>query len=186
MQTEAEQEELRLFQANLKRKLRYLGSFFSIGLIILGLYLLLNGMMALVTKPSGEILSGDAKESAIFDLSPTPVDSIALSELPGGIINGISTEKIKADIVSAEIKSNQNIQRIKTSGHWQATNYEQGDIARGTYEVKQGDTLWEISEAVYGNGSQWHKILDNNREQIGFLKDGSQALITPGQKLIII
>ena len=68
---------------------------------------------------------------------------------------------------------------------WIATDYTQGDIKNGQYVVKRGDTLWEIAEAVYGNGSQWHRILDANKDSVGFLPNGSQALIVTGQILLI-
>lgn len=70
---------------------------------------------------------------------------------------------------------------------WIARDYKVGDIKveTGTYTVKSGDTLWEISEAVYGDGMLWHKILDANSNTIGFLPNGSQALIVPGQVLTI-
>ncbi|NMB91833.1 LysM peptidoglycan-binding domain-containing protein [candidate division WWE3 bacterium] len=68
---------------------------------------------------------------------------------------------------------------------WVATDYKEGDIKGSTYTVKYGDTLWEISEAVYGNGSQWTKILNANKSLIGFLPNGSQALIFPGQVLTL-
>jgi nucleoid-associated protein YgaU len=68
-------------------------------------------------------------------------------------------------------------------GKWIATDYAQGDIGLGEYTVQRGDTLWEIAEATYGTGFEWKKILDNNKDQIGFLPDGSQALIIPGQVL---
>ncbi|MFZ2664430.1 MAG: LysM peptidoglycan-binding domain-containing protein [Patescibacteria group bacterium] len=68
---------------------------------------------------------------------------------------------------------------------WIATDYKEGDIKKPTHIVKTGDTLWEISEAVYGNGSQWTKILDANKSSIGFLPNGSQALIIPGQVLTL-
>lgn len=71
------------------------------------------------------------------------------------------------------------------TGKWVATNYKPGDIKPGNYEVQRGDTLWEISEAVYGSGLQWHKILDANSSSVGFLPNGSQALIVPGQILVI-
>lgn len=68
---------------------------------------------------------------------------------------------------------------------WTAIDYKEGDIEKGKYTVQSGDTLWEIAEAVYGNGSEWTKILDANSDQVGFLPNGSQALIIPGQILTI-
>lgn len=74
---------------------------------------------------------------------------------------------------------------VQTNQKWEATNYKKGDIKGSSYTVKYGDTLWEIAEAVYGNGAQWHKILDANSSSIGFLPNGSQALIFPGQVLVL-
>jgi len=68
---------------------------------------------------------------------------------------------------------------------WTPTDYKQGDIKGSSYTVKSGDTLWEIAEAVYGSGFEWTKILDTNKGSIGFLPNGSQALIVPGQVLAI-
>jgi len=68
---------------------------------------------------------------------------------------------------------------------WVATDYREGDIRGATYTVKSGDTLWEIAEGAYGDGTQWTKILDANESDIGFLLIGQQALIIPGQVLVL-
>lgn len=68
---------------------------------------------------------------------------------------------------------------------WEATDYKQGDISKGSYVVKSGDTLWEIAEAVYGNGAEWTKILAANSSNVGFLPSGEQALIVVGQTLVL-
>ena len=52
-----------------------------------------------------------------------------------------------------------------------------------TYTVVEGDTLWEIAEAVYGSGFEWGRILNANCDSISYLPNGSQALIVPGQVL---
>ncbi|MBN2015554.1 LysM peptidoglycan-binding domain-containing protein [Candidatus Dojkabacteria bacterium] len=66
---------------------------------------------------------------------------------------------------------------------WKANDYKPGDITGDTYTVVWGDTLWEIAEGRYGSGFQWGKIRDANLDQIGFLPNGSRALIFPGQVL---
>ena len=71
----------------------------------------------------------------------------------------------------------------QTESMWVANNYEKGDIEGDTYKVVEGDTLWEIAEAVYGSGFEWGRILEANKDSVGFLSNGSQALITAGQVL---
>lgn len=65
---------------------------------------------------------------------------------------------------------------------WTANDYKPGDIQGNSYTVVSGDTLWEISEAVYGTGTQWHKIADANG--VSYLSNGN-PLILPGQTLTI-
>jgi len=68
---------------------------------------------------------------------------------------------------------------------WVATDYQSGDIKSSSYTVQAGDTLWEIAEAKYGSGFEWGKILTANSGSVGFLPNGSQALIVPGQVLVL-
>lgn len=35
-----------------------------------------------------------------------------------------------------------------------------------TYVIQRGDTLWKISEKVYGNGRHWQEIFDLNKDRI--------------------
>jgi len=51
-----------------------------------------------------------------------------------------------------------------------------------SYEVKSQDTLFAISEMVYGDGSQWHRIAIANK--VGYLPNGN-PLIFAGNKLTI-
>jgi len=99
--------------------------------------------------------------------------------------DAVSTTRVNASTISAKEKSTVNKDRMAKIGAWIATDYAEGDIGVGNYEVQLGDTLWEISEAVYGSGFQWTNILEHNSDQIGFLPNGSQALIIPGQILMI-
>ena len=74
---------------------------------------------------------------------------------------------------------------VSTSTTWVASDYVKGDITEKTYTVKSGDTLWEIAEGAYGDGTLWVNILQANSGSVGFLPNGSQALIFPGQVLQI-
>jgi nucleoid-associated protein YgaU len=49
-----------------------------------------------------------------------------------------------------------------------------------TYTVQPGDTLWKISEEHYGNGANYMKIFEANRD---LLDDPNK--IFPGQELVI-
>lgn len=49
-----------------------------------------------------------------------------------------------------------------------------------TYTVQKGDSLSKIAKQEYGDGSQWRRIYDANRDQI---KDPD--LIHPGWTLVI-
>ena len=49
-----------------------------------------------------------------------------------------------------------------------------------TYTVQSGDTLWKISQEMYGDGSKYMKIFEANT---GLLDDPNK--IFPGQELVI-
>lgn len=68
---------------------------------------------------------------------------------------------------------------------WIANDYVEGDIEKGDYTVKEGDTLWELAEGAYGDAYQWETILNQNIDDVGFLPNGQQALIYPNQVLRI-
>lgn len=80
-------------------------------------------------------------------------------------------------------KSIETQNEIITQNEWYATDYQPTDIASNEYTVQLGDTLWEISEAYLGSGIYWTNIMENNLDKIGFLPDGSRALIHPGDIL---
>lgn len=145
----------------------------SILLIVLGLFFIYLGIKDVLKN------------------NDTSSDNFITDNYDGKINTGITTtkspeEKSKdGDKLTAQDKSLLNQKEMARTGRWIATNYEKGDIAYGEYIVKSGDTLWEIAEAVYGSGFEWTKILEKNKSSIGFLPNGEQALIIPGQVLVI-
>jgi nucleoid-associated protein YgaU len=59
------------------------------------------------------------------------------------------------------------------------------DAASTDYEVASGDTLLTIAEKQYGDGAQWRRIYDANKDTIGSdpdkLKIGMKLKIPPKQ-----
>lgn len=60
-----------------------------------------------------------------------------------------------------------------------ATRSSAGSDGR-TYTVKSGDTLWAISEEMYGSGAKYKKIFEANTDQLE-----NPDKIRPGQVLVI-
>ena len=94
------------------------------------------------------------------------------------------TENLADELTPEESDQTVKDQAGQVAG-WVANDYKQGDISSGMYTVKSGDTLWEIAEGAYGDGSRWVEILTANSGQVGYLANGAQALIVPGQQLLI-
>lgn len=101
----------------------------------------------------------------------------------GLISSGISTAREpELDVEQEPILNMPREQVTITSNEWTANNYSFGDINTGEYTVISGDTLWEIAEAAYGDGSQWEVIASAN--DVPFLSNGN-PLIIPGQVINI-
>lgn len=57
---------------------------------------------------------------------------------------------------------------------------EKGQAEARTYTVTYGDTLWKVAEKMYGDGADYMRIFDANRN---LLEDPDR--IFPGQELVI-
>ncbi|GIW70016.1 MAG: hypothetical protein KatS3mg101_0763 [Patescibacteria group bacterium] len=106
-------------------------------------------------------------------------------ELIGDINGNAATDSKEPEKLAAAAKSQVLAPQPSVPAEWVPNNYKQGDIQGTSYTVKRGDTLWEIAEGAYGDGTQWTKILEANKNDIGFLPNGKQALIVPGQILVL-
>ena len=84
---------------------------------------------------------------------------------------------------TAEVTGEETLPTV--AGAWTARDLAANSITGGSYTVQSGDTLWEIAEARYGSGFDWGKILEANKDSVGFLPNGSQALIEVGQTLVL-
>jgi nucleoid-associated protein YgaU len=73
-----------------------------------------------------------------------------------------------------------NVQLEWRAGHepqkMEAATQSQGQ----TYTVESGDSLWAIAQKFYGDGSQWQRIYNANRDKIS-----NPDLIHPGEQLQI-
>jgi len=149
-----------------------------------GLALIIGGLfiVALVfaaynyfNKSSEEI--SKTQEEVVFQ------DEGAGEEVEGDVNGDAATDKNLPPTVAGTVSSSTADGIIKAE--WTATDYKKGDIQGASYTVKSGDTLWEIAEGVYGDGTQWTKILEANKNDVGLLVNGQQALIIPGQVLVL-
>ncbi len=132
------------------------------------------------------------KEDAVSKNDSAEKETLSLGERIKELFN---TDSKKGDINGTggamDDKSVDKSQVLGTGGPkvlysvWEATDYQKGDISGGSYVVKSGDTLWEIAEAVYGNGAEWTKILEANSSSVGYLPSGEQALIMVGQTIVL-
>lgn len=137
--------------------------------------------------------NGNTDQNEEGKINDTQVVQEGANDEEGEILTGANTVRTEepADSETENVDNNTNSTQIPNeqiasdTASWRANDYKQGDINKGQYEVQQGDTLWEIAEAAYGNGADWVNILQANADSIGTLSSGQQALIVPGQVLTL-
>ena len=96
-------------------------------------------------------------------------------------ITSLKKENEKLEQVeNKEPQSQPTTQKITTQKTTEAkqTSNNSNNLKSSEYIVKEGDIIWNISKEVYGNGSEYKKILEAN----GLKED---SILKPGQKLII-
>ena len=153
-----------------------------------GLALVIGGLfiLALIFAAYNYFKSG--REPGVTDTADSTQIEQNTDEEQGDL-NGDGAKDVKTDTTTNGSSTGSSLDTTGASGAlntaWTANDYTQGDINGASYTVKSGDTLWEIAEGLYGDGSQWVKILDANNANVGFLASGQQALIVPGQVLVL-
>ncbi|MGH7542978.1 MAG: LysM peptidoglycan-binding domain-containing protein [Gemmatimonadota bacterium] len=90
-------------------------------------------------------------------------------------------DRFKGDKDKERKKPKADFSNVKTGGSSTAPPAEKKDTATGnTYTVQAGDSLWKISQKLYGDGNQWRRIYEANKDTI---KDPD--VIHPGQTFTI-
>ncbi len=95
--------------------------------------------------------------------------------------------KNRADFISENKKQKEienNISSISTYRE-DAADYHSNSLKSKTYEVKKGDTLWDIAEKEYGSGFKYVEIIKKNPGKTFKFKDGREGLIFEGTSLIL-
>ena len=160
----------------------------GLALIIGGLFILALVFAAYKYFNNPETTPETMEQQQVSENEGGTEEKEAAGDLNG---NGASDEKNGNDTAKTPVNgtTKEDTSKVVTGeslqAQWTANDYSQGEIKGGSYTVKSGDTLWEIAEGVYGNGADWTKILQANKDSIGFLANGQQALIVPGQILAL-
>ncbi|MBL8030628.1 MAG: LysM peptidoglycan-binding domain-containing protein [Candidatus Doudnabacteria bacterium] len=80
-----------------------------------------------------------------------------------------NSEKQELASLRAEVVSlRQALQVLQSSGAKAAgvVTFSNDSNESGSYTVKKGDNLWDISRRFYGDGTQWRKILEANPQSL--------------------
>ena len=122
------------------------------------------------------------EEAAIFEEGEINIPE------PGEIAGELNEEGLvvrEETEAGEEEKGSSEATAPTVAGVWTARDLTPNSVSEDSYTVQSGDTLWEIAEARYGTGFDWGKILEANKDSVGFLPNGSQALIEVGQTLVL-
>lgn len=130
-------------------------------------------------------LSADALPGILAALLPVVVDKLTPNGrvAPQAELLGLGRSLLEGRMaqggtqMASGDKPKPDFSDVKSGGS--STAPAPGAAAR-TYTVAAGDSLSKIAKKLYGDGNQWHKIFDANRDQIK-----NPDLVRPGQVLKI-
>ncbi len=126
-----------------------------------------------------EIQDGKIKEAVISALSGAPISNleVLVADTEVTVRGDVSSASDKA-VVLDRVQGVEGISKIVAG-----INVAEETAAHSgeTYTVKPGDSMWAIAQQYLGNGNDWMKIYEANKELIG----GQPDLIHPGYVLKI-
>lgn len=133
-------------------------------------------------KNIGTKIFGSEKEAPEKLKAHIEEDNPGINNLEIDVVDGVATIKGDTDDPSAlekVILMAGNVLGIEEVRADEVTAPEQ-TVEVEYYEIKKGDSLWKIAKNVYGDGNDYPKIFEANKEVI---KDPD--LIFPGQMIRI-
>lgn len=90
-------------------------------------------------------------------------------------------DKFKGDDEKKKKKAKADFSDVKAGGSSTAAPPQKKEPATAsTYTVQAGDSLWKISQKLYGDGNQWRRIYEANKDTIK-----NPDVIHPGQTFTI-
>ena len=139
------------------------------------------GLLSFV-KDIGNKIFGDEDEAAKELEEHIEKDNPGINNLEISVDDGVATIKGDTDDPSALEKAILMVGNVFgiSEVHADEVTAPEQTIEVEYYEIKKGDSLWKIAKNLYGNGNDYHKIFEENREVI---KDPD--LIFPGQMIRI-
>ncbi|HYO45986.1 MAG TPA: LysM peptidoglycan-binding domain-containing protein [Gemmatimonadota bacterium] len=83
-----------------------------------------------------------------------------------GLFDRDKKDEKKKDEKKKEEKKKADFSNVKSGSSTTAKPETPRTEAAKTYTVKGGDSLWKISEQMYGNGNEWRRIFEANKDRI--------------------
>ena len=86
----------------------------------------------------------------------------------------------RKDDKKKEEKKKADFSKVQSGSSTTAKPEAKAATGAKSYTVKSGDSLWKISEQMYGNGNDWRRIYEANKDRIQ-----NPDVIQPGWVLTI-